>query len=362
MNRRSFMTLLGAAVGLLHGSFRRPSGRLITFEEAKVRGWLPARVLLNGRDELHVRTLFTGQNEWVDRFVTDEAGHIKINEEHDDVLMERVYGHVVYLPNEIAPSTTRGGVAVRALLLFLAICLAPLPAVAQAVLGGSLTEISTSCSTGIVLEQNQNGLRTAGHLAVNFQAVPSLGVWVDVGTSATIIFERSGDGVTWTPISDVNGAAQTTIDGFFSFTNLGYSRLCIRASAISGTTVVMVSRGGAALAQVTCTPAKLISAASTNATLVRAGTTRVAYVMASNTNAAVRFLKLYNKATAPTVGTDVPVHTLALEGSAVGRSTILPVGHLELPLGFGFATTTGAADTDAIAVAAGEIIINYCYR
>lgn len=105
---------------------------------------------------------------------------------------------------------------------------------------------------------------------------------------------------------------------------------------------------------------KLVSAASTNATSVLAAPCEITKLTVSNINAAARYLKVYDKASAPTVGTDVPVATYIIPGNATGAGSNVP---LTIPdsfqLGFAFALTTGAADSDTGAVAASEIIVNY---
>lgn len=109
------------------------------------------------------------------------------------------------------------------------------------------------------------------------------------------------------------------------------------------------------------TPAKLISAATTNATSVKASAGTVGYITASNTNAAARYLKLYNKASAPTVGTDTPVHTFLIPGNTAGAGTNIPLPPqgINFTTGIAFATTTGAPDSDTGAVALNEVIVNY---
>lgn len=126
---------------------------------------------------------------------------------------------------------------------------------------------------------------------------------------------------------------------------------------IGNTVAVAATAGG-------CTPAKLISAASTNATSVSAVAAQVYSLQVINFNAAARYLKLYNKASAPTVGTDVPVQTLAIPpNSTTGGGFVLPIGvGMEFTTGFAFAITTAAADADTGAVAAGEVIVNYCRK
>lgn len=103
---------------------------------------------------------------------------------------------------------------------------------------------------------------------------------------------------------------------------------------------------------------RLISAASTNATSLKASAGTLYSITAVNLNAAVRYLKLYNKASAPTVGTDTPVATIPIPASTTGAGFTV-----EFPFGFDFATgiayalTTGAGDADTGAVAANEIFL-----
>jgi hypothetical protein len=111
------------------------------------------------------------------------------------------------------------------------------------------------------------------------------------------------------------------------------------------------------------TPYKLISAASTNATNLKNGPGQIYSIAAFNINAAVRYLKLYNKASAPTVGTDTPVHVFAIPGSTTGGGFTLsiPVG-MEFTTGISFAITTGITDADTGAVAASELLVNIDYK
>lgn len=111
------------------------------------------------------------------------------------------------------------------------------------------------------------------------------------------------------------------------------------------------------------TPSKTISAASTNATSVKASAGNLYGLHASNINAAVRYLKLYNKASAPTVGTDTPVMTLAIPGATTGgRLDVEFAMPLSFATGIAFALTTGVADSDTGAVAANEQVVNLSYK
>jgi hypothetical protein len=108
---------------------------------------------------------------------------------------------------------------------------------------------------------------------------------------------------------------------------------------------------------------KTISAASTNATSTKASAGQVYGIVATNINAAVRYLKLYNKASAPTVGTDTPVATFAIPGNTAGAGLALnfPQG-LAFATGIAWALTTGSADADTAAVAASDLIVHITYK
>ncbi len=85
--------------------------------------------------------------------------------------------------------------------------------------------------------------------------------------------------------------------------------------------------------------------------------------MVVNVNAAVRYLKLYNKASAPTVGTDTPVLTFAIPGNTAGAGTNIPVPTvgINFSTGIAFALTTEATDAGSTGVALSEIVVNLAY-
>lgn len=108
---------------------------------------------------------------------------------------------------------------------------------------------------------------------------------------------------------------------------------------------------------------KTVSAATTNATSVKGSAGQVYAVQVFNTNASPRYLKLYDKATAPTVGTDTPVKTLLIPGNANGAGMVLNWDKgLVFSNGIGFGTTTGMADSDTGAVGSEEIAVNLDYK
>lgn len=106
---------------------------------------------------------------------------------------------------------------------------------------------------------------------------------------------------------------------------------------------------------------RIASAANTvNATSAKTTNGFLYAVNGYNAAASIRYLKLYNKASAPTVGTDVPVLTFALPATAVFRYEI-PNGFV-FTVGIGYGLTTGAADNDTGALTAADVLgLNVVY-
>ena len=102
------------------------------------------------------------------------------------------------------------------------------------------------------------------------------------------------------------------------------------------------------------------SAATTNATAVKATAGTLFSVAASNVGASAAYLKLYNKATAPTVGTDVPVLVIVIPA---GGTVPVPLGTFgpRFSTGIALAITGGAADADTTAVAVAQVKVAVSY-
>ena len=105
---------------------------------------------------------------------------------------------------------------------------------------------------------------------------------------------------------------------------------------------------------------KLISAATVNATSLKNSAANIGKITAENVSASIRYLKLYDKASAPTVGTDTPFHTFVLPANSQ-RVLDFPQG-LRLTTGFALAITGALADTDTTVIAANDVVINYEYN
>jgi hypothetical protein len=200
------------------------------------------------------------------------------------------------------------------------------------------------------------------------------------GAAQSYAWEASVAGIRWfrvrsvvasTALSKMHWYISPTADGSDPLPAIQPNTVSIAGTpsvSISGTPVVALSGtpNVAIPGGVVQTPGVGISvilqgAASINATLVRAASTQLMEISVFNPTAAIIYLKLYNKATAPAPATDsgllmdvipVPVNgRVGIEYGSLGK---------RFPAGLALATTTGAANTDATAPAAG-IVINGTY-
>lgn len=118
--------------------------------------------------------------------------------------------------------------------------------------------------------------------------------------------------------------------------------------AVSGT--VTANQGTLA----TPTASNINSTATTNAAFIKNAAGTVYNIIASNTNASARFVKFYNKASAPTVGTDVPIITITVPANGTVHADMGTLGH-RFVTGIAIAITAGSADSDTVAIGANEV-------
>jgi hypothetical protein len=104
------------------------------------------------------------------------------------------------------------------------------------------------------------------------------------------------------------------------------------------------------------TMSSYILAATTNSQLVITGTKNLFTIDVSNDSATKFWLKLYNKATAPTVGTDVPVLRYLVPANTMLEIQIPQYYGAYFSLGIGYATTGLVADADTTAITAGSVV------
>lgn len=252
----------------------------------------------------------------------------------------------------------------------------------------------------------EQGVISTQNLVPAGVATANSAVGVDVSNAATLLIQTLGtytgalsiqgtvDGSTWVTMGGndlllryTTGAKSATIasgvQDIYAVDVSGLAKVRVTAlAAVTGSVTVtcqtsqntmfvttegsvtvagsLTSGGTTTNTPTTPTTTNVNSAASTNATSVKTSAGTVYSIVASNINAAIRYLKLYNKASAPTVGTDVPVLTMAIPATGVLN---LPLGALgkRFSTGIAFAITAAAADSDTTAVAANEIKVSIDY-
>ncbi|MGL4176103.1 MAG: hypothetical protein ACRCSN_08485 [Dermatophilaceae bacterium] len=214
-------------------------------------------------------------------------------------------------------------------------------------------------------------------------------VVIDVdGTFAGVNFTFEGQvpgGLTWKTLQAVRSNANTieTASGVLGASPAyswelsvnGYTSVRVRATAwTSGTATVRIQPGAYAtepipaaqthavtgsgnfnVVPVAGTAYALTTAATTNLVVPRNAAASLYELTVFNPSAAVVFVKLYNKTTAPVLATDVPLVVLPVAAGALGSFAFGFTGK-RFSTGVAMAVTGAAPNTDATAVAAGILI------
>lgn len=112
------------------------------------------------------------------------------------------------------------------------------------------------------------------------------------------------------------------------------------------------------------TPYSFLSTAAVLAAAIKASAGQIYSMQLFNLNAAARYVRLYNKATAP-LTTDTPIWRGMIPGGGTtvgsGVSVSFPNG-LAFATGIGIRVTAAVADNDDTALAANEITGNVQYK
>lgn len=109
----------------------------------------------------------------------------------------------------------------------------------------------------------------------------------------------------------------------------------------------------------------LVAAATNNSTSVKGSAGTLYSIQTSNVSASTpAYLKLYNKATAPTCGTDTPVKVVGIPANSLlgGNNVNLGSVGVAFSLGIGICVVTGIADNNNTAVSASTITVALDYK
>jgi hypothetical protein len=108
------------------------------------------------------------------------------------------------------------------------------------------------------------------------------------------------------------------------------------------------------------TSARIKTAATTNATSIKASAGVVGGYAFHNNTGTAKYVKLYNKASAPTVGTDVPLVTIIVPANG---NTVYPTDSVgtKFTIGIAFAITGAVSDADTTVTAVDDVNGNILY-
>lgn len=96
----------------------------------------------------------------------------------------------------------------------------------------------------------------------------------------------------------------------------------------------------------------------TTGSVIKANAGGIFDLTMSNANAAIRYVKLYDKATAPT-SSDTPIRTYLLPPSS---TVVVPVTDgINFDAGISIRASTGVADADNTAPSANDVLVNIGY-
>ena len=207
---------------------------------------------------------------------------------------------------------------------------------------GTTNNISLSVSTG------------AGTAAL-VKDDPSFGDGLTTGLAS--IHPRIYNGTTYDRVRSASTVAGTTGTGLLGagvlgFDGTNYQRIKTDTAGVVLSTPTPSTSGG-------WTTFHLVSAATTNATNIKASAGQLGGWFIYNSNAAARKLVFHNTAAAPTAGASVffSIVIPPTSGANVEFTNGIPFS-----TGIAITTVTGLADTDSVAVALNDLIINLWYK
>lgn len=242
------------------------------------------------------------------------------------------------------------------ILAFLVVLLLAMPALAQN--QGDDTPLGSS-GTKILCNTNPSLTATASAGELNFVACGTAG---EVLQSVTAIVPGTGA----TNLGKAEDAAHASSDA--GVASLFVKQDTLSSSAADGdyTNPKVNTESATYVTDVPddvngMTAASIVGAATNNSTNLKASAGTLQYVHACTIDATPVYVKFYNKATAPTCGTDTPLFRLLVPAGQCSGAA-LPKNGLVFGTGIGYCVTTGITDADNTAVSASEVLLNIGYK
>lgn len=110
-------------------------------------------------------------------------------------------------------------------------------------------------------------------------------------------------------------------------------------------------------------PYTKISTADNNASVVKASLGRLSSLVAINSGSQIRYLKFYDKTTAPNPATDTPVLIYPIPANTGGAGIVLPLPKpITFQNGISFLIVSGVANNSNTAAVANEVVVTLSYE
>jgi hypothetical protein len=246
---------------------------------------------------------------------------------------------------------------------------------------GNPIPVGPAAQTAVTGSASANNTDLASVACDQFRSVcfSITGTWV-----GTVTFQVSLDGTNWVSLACLNSASpsgvfaiSTTNNAIFAASLAGYQFFRLRFTAYTSGTASVIAEfnresfsqslpatapTNTVVASTTSTATVLYtvnSGATTNAASIKATGANLYGLSVMNASATTKYVRLFNLATAPTVGTSVPIMVVAVPATSSKEIEYVPA--LRFATGLAVAITGGAAATDSTAVAAGDVQLLVSY-
>ena len=217
----------------------------------------------------------------------------------------------------------------------------------MAKVGVSVKDATGTTKAMLYEDSNATGLQQAVEVvSISGSVVPGVGA-TNLGKAEDSVHASGDVGVMALAVRTDTPATSSSGSG-------DYEPLHLSAQGALWTTPTPTTVGGLSMTRV-------LSAANTNATLVKSSASNLYGIWVSNTSTSTRWLKLYNMTAAPTVGSSVPVMTIAIPSGFCGDLNVGTHG-ISFTAGISLAITGAYTDADTTAVVAGDVCLNILYK
>lgn len=272
------------------------------------------------------------------------------------------------------------------------------PVLNSAGVAPGITDSSDVTATGAISALNANlatGIPTANSTVIlsgPLIGLTNVSIQVQGTLVGTLIVQVSNDNTNWNTlgggsiINVVSGGSQNSIvvSGVYNVNIASFAYARVTCSAFtSGNSVVSIKASdtasqvslslglptgtnsigqvgltttGFAATSGAATQAKILTAATTNATSVKASGGKLFMAIFSNNAATAKYIHFYNKASAPTVGTDSPAFTITLPANTIEQPFQFSsdIG-LQFTTGLAYSITGAAGDLDNTVTAINDV-------